>query len=458
MNAGTRFVSALIVLALLGGLILTAVRGSDAAGENSESLFSRRETIRLWYTDDAMTDFLNDACVAYADTQSRYRAEPVLIDDTDYVQKIYDASTSSEEDADYPDLFIAGNDQLERLWLTGLASEVEDQEHFQDNHYFCQPAVNAVTYQGRILAYPFSFEAAAFLYNTDDLQTMADNAGQTLEETVPGTMIDVINLADSYDAPSGVEAVLKWDVSDIFDNYCFVGDYMEIGGETGDDADILHVYNQQLISCLQVYQQLNQFFSIDPASDHYEQLVEDFSQGKIVFTLATSDAVRKISDYGRENGTSLHYGVTAIPDLTGDLKSKTLSITNGLVVNGYSARRDAANAFAQYLVFSRMGTFFDQTGKAPALSGLTFSDEHLQGFCEAYQNSAPITKLRSASNFWMLLENTFSEVWDGEDPNEQLRVLAQQLLVQITGQDNVTVEAIENPPYVNIQAELGGGE
>mgnify|MGYP001117657311 FL=1 len=102
--------------------------------------------------------------------------------------------------------------------------------------------------------------------------------------------------------------------------------------------------------------------------------------------------------------------------------------------------------------------FFDLTGKAPAAAGYSFSDEHMNGFYDAYTDSAPITKLRSASNFWMLLENTFSQVWDGEDPNEQLRQLCQQLLIQMTGQDNVQVETISNPAYVDIRSELQGGE
>lgn len=455
MSVKTRLCSVLIVLAMLAGLVYAAVRGGSNAGNSSELLFSRKKTIHLWYTDDDLTDYLNSVCVAYTDSQSEYRAEPTLIDDTDYLQKVYDASVEGEN---YPDVFLAGNDLLERLWLSGLATQVQDEEHFGDNRYFCQPALDAVTYQDKKIAYPMSFEAAAFLYNEDYLQSMADTLGKSLEETVPDTMVDVITLANSYDAPENVSSVLKWDVSDIFYNYCFLGNYMDIGGACGDDTNQLHVYNQQLISCLQVYQQLNQFFSIDTSSDDYDSVIEDFSAGKIVFTLATSDSVQKIAKYCKENGTTLNYGVTRIPDLTGDLKSKTLSITNCLVVNGYSDQQEAANEFCQYVLFSGMDHFFEQTGKAPAVAGYTFSDEHMNGFYDAYTDSAPITKLRSASNFWMLLENTFSQVWDGEDPNEQLRQLCQQLLIQMTGQDNVQVETIANPTRIDIQSELEGGE
>lgn len=455
MNMRKRLLSVLAVLLLVLALIYVAQAYGTSQEGSSESLFSRKETINLWYTDDDLTDFLNSVCVAYTDSQGDYRVEPTLIDDTDYVQKIYDASKEGE---DFPDLFIAGNDLLERLWLTGLATQITDTEHFGDTHTFCQAALDAVTYQDKIIGYPMSFEAAAFLYNADDLQDMADTAEKSLEETIPATMVDVITLANSYDAPEEVTSVLKWDVSDIFYNYCFLGNYMDIGGECGDDTGQLHVYNQQLISCLQVYQQLNQFFSIDSSSDSYDDLIQDFAAGKIVFTLATSDSVKKIAQYEKENGTTVNYGVTRIPDLTADLKSRTLSITNCLVVNGYSEHQDAANAFAQYLLFEGMGSFYDQTGKAPAMAGYSFSDEHMNGFYDAYQDSTPITKLRSASNFWMLLENTFSTVWDGEDPNEQLRQLCQQLLIQMTGQDDVQVATIENPDYVDVQSQLTGGD
>lgn len=455
MSMRKRLLSVLAVLLLASALAYIAAAYGGSGGGSSESLFSRKATINLWYTDDSLTDFLNDVCVAYTDSQSEYRVEPTLIDDTDYMQKLYDASKEGEE---FPDVFTAGNDLLERLWLTGLAAQVTDTDHFGNTDTFCEPALDAVTYQDMVIAYPLSYEAAAFLYNADYLQDMADTAGKTLEETVPGTMVDVITLANSYDAPEEVTSVLKWDVSDIFYNYCFVGNYLDIGGQYGDDTSQLHVYNQQLISCLQVYQQLNQFFSIDSSSVDYDSLIQDFAAGKIVFTLATSDSVRKIAQYEKANGTTVNYGVTQIPDLTGDLKSKTLSITNCLVINGYSEQQEAANAFVQYLLFEGMDSFYDQTGKAPALAGSSCSDAHMDGFYAAYEDSAPITKLRAASNFWMLLESTFSTVWDGEDPNEQLRQLCQQLLIQMTGQENVQVSSIADPVYVDIQSELSGGE
>ncbi len=99
-----------------------------------------------------------------------------------------------------------------------------------------------------------------------------------------------MNFADEYDAPETVEAVFKWDVSDIFYNYFFIGNYISVGGDAGDDPMNINLYNEFAIQCLKVYQQLNQFFSIDTNIVTYEGILEEFLEGKTVFTIATTDA------------------------------------------------------------------------------------------------------------------------------------------------------------------------
>lgn len=453
MNFKTRFFSVAVVAILLAAMIGVSMSGDSASGGTSESLFSRKTTVRLWYSDDALTDFLNDCAVTYNDAQKSVRIVPTLITDTDYVQSIYDASVEGDE---FPDLFVTKNGELGRLYKSGLAAPVDDADrtYFEDGETFPETAVHAVTYHGEIVAWPLGYETSAFLYNTEYLQSMADSLGQTLEETVPQTMLDVIRLANSYDAPEGVTAVMKWDVSDIFYNYCFVGAYMDVGGDDGDDPESLELYNDKLIQCLQVYQQMNQYFAIDSKTDSYEQVLQDFEDGKTVFTLATTGAVRDIAEKTEAGTCSISYGVTAIPDSTDSLESRTMSVTDCLVVNGYSENQDLARNFILYIMNQKMDSFYDMTGRPAAKSGAACSDEHMQGFDEAYQDSVPITKLPEASNFWMLLENTFQDVWDGADCNDALHDLAQETMIQISGTENYKVERIPDPEKIDITSDL----
>ena len=453
MSLRARLLSAVVIIALAAGLFAVSLFGTGTPGSASESLFSSRTTLNLWYSDADLTDYLNDAAVSYNNSQSKVRVEPKLMDAANYFQEINDASV---QDRDLPDVFIIGNDSLGRAWLAGLASQVVNDSHFSSTQTYPQAALDAVTYEGNYVAYPLCFETGALLYNRDYLADMADAAGVAAGDAVPGTMVDIINMANSYDAPEEVSAVLKWDVSDIFYNYGFVGAYMDVGGRAGDNPDKLSVYNDKLISCMQVYQQLNSYFAIDTDTDDYEDVISDFADGRIVFAFATSDAVKTIRDRIAAGDSSIDYGVAAIPDSTAELATKTMSVTQCLVINGYSTHSAEAGDFIRYLLYQHMQDFYDRTGKPPAQAGYAYSDEHMNGFYDAYTDSVPITKLREASNFWMMLENAFSQVWNGADANSTLHDLDQQLMVQITGNEEYRVDTLPYPEPVNISSELTG--
>lgn len=462
MNARRRIFSIVLAILVLSGLLVISVYSGGARNEGkttqSDTLIgSTRPTLKLWYNDDALTDFLNDAAVSWNESHTEARVEPTLVTDNEYIRSINDASLDGD---DFPDLYIAANNELEKCWKAGLASEVTDTAHFADTSTFPQSAINAVTYEGKILGYPMYYETAAFLINEDYLQQMADDAGQDLDSTVPKTMIDVVKLANAYNAPDGVDDIFAWDVSDILYNYAFLGSYLSIGGETGDDAllDDIVIYNENTIQCLSVYQQLNQFFSIDVTSDTYDSLIDDFADGRSVFTIASTDAPGRIQKKIDTGESELNYLVVPIPDLTDSLTSRTLSITDCLIVNGYSEHESEANDFARWLLFSGMDSFYDRTGLAVCRLDYSYGDSHMDGFTGAYESSIPITKLRTASNFWMELENTFANVWDGTDPNDALYELYSTTMQQMSGTKDYHLQDRITPEAVSISAQLSSGE
>lgn len=450
MNFRKRIVSALGAAALIAALISLSITHTGDTGSAPGSLFSRRTTLELWYSDTALTDYLTDAAVAFNESNSDYRVDLHAVEDPDYLDAI---NTASVKNKDLPDIYIISNDALGRAAQAGLTSVIDDQKHFGNDDIFPKAAKNAVTYDGQYVAYPLYFESAAFLYNKDYLQSMADNLNESLDDAIPSTMVDVINLSNAFDAPENVTDVFKWDVGDIFYNYYFIGNYINVGGDAGDDPNNILIYNQNAIQCLKVYQQLKDYFAIDTDTDDYSDVINDFADGKIAFTVATSDAVKTIRDKAASGDCKISYGVSKLPDFTDDLLTKTMSETHCLVVNGYSEHQDGANQFCQFLLDQNMQDFYDMTGKVSAQAGIHYSDEHVNGFYESYINSVPMTKLRAASNFWMLLENAFSLVWEGDDPNETLRKLTEQMVLEISGTD-IKVNKIDDPPALNIASEL----
>ena len=491
-----RRLATILVIALCVGGIYGVGRLGITMQQNDEdiivddSIFGHRETIYMWYTDEALTDYLNSVAVSYSEYQSDVRVVPVYTSGREYLETINQASLNTDE---VPDLYIVSNDSLEKAYLAGLAYEVRLPEGvlpMEDS--FPETAINAVTYHDKIIGYPYYFETSCFLYNetyltdwaraqieaeTDEAagqeaQEQLDNGAEpeenitdeALEEieiseeaveervaqALPDTIDDILAFADVYDAPEQVEAVFKWDVSDIFYNYFFVGDYIDVGGKTGDNPNSIHIYTEDAIRCLRVYQSLNQFFSIDTKEISYDGVLQDFMDGKIVYTVATTDALSKIEAAKEEGSFEYEYGMSVMPDVSEELGSASLSVTQCMVVNGYSTKKDMANDFGVYLTMYATDSLYARTGKLPVFDNgsSTYDDPNKAAFLQEYMNSVPMPKMIETSNFWVELEITFAKVWEGEDENLSLKALSEKIMSQVTG-EKYEEEYIDVPEEVS---------
>lgn len=499
-----RIFSTAIAVLLVAAMVLLALKIKDplytgkARGEDEGTLI-------LWYTDDSLTDFLNDAAVSYRD-ETGIRVKPELVDGVDFLGKInhasvYEGETEDGEPVVAPDLYITTHDNLMKAYYAGLASEITDPAKVINPINYPDTSLHAIRCAGKYVGYPLYYEtnfllynktymvgiakqhieeepefveeemeeteqipaeeereissngivvnnqvslsddsvsAGAFVLNDEELDPMGEEDAakdpQVLEKLanmIPSTIDDILTFANNYDAPEEVEAIFKWDVSDIFYNYFFVGNYMNVGGEDGDDNSYFNIYNQQAVDCLKVYQNINQFFSIDSKAVTYDSILSEFIEGKTVFTVATTDAIAKIKQ-ARENGEfEYDYGVAVLPDISSTLKARGLSETSTLVINGYSDRREAANGFAQYLSYDKAADVYKKTGRISCLKNVTYEDEEIRNVMQEYEKSVPMPKMIEAGNYWVQLEIAFTKVWNGADPDETLRELNDTIGEQI---------------------------
>lgn len=472
-----------LVFCFLIGVVYFAHKGSLSTEQMAGTLGNPKESIRVWYTDEALTDYMNSAAVAFCE-ENNIRVVPVLVSGLEYLDAINKASVEEKE---MPDLYVSVNDTLEKAYLAGLASEVQDTQNICTTEYFPKTALNAVTYKDKLLGYPFYYETSVLLYNKtymddvaktaieseadvaaaeeaqaeidaavaeEEIENIIDEEGnlvnndveeassdvsqedidEKIDTVIPKTIDDILTFADEYDAPEAVEAVFKWDVSDIFYNYFFVGNYMRVGGDTGDNTDDIDIYNQDTMDCLQVYQNLNQFFSIDTEEVTYDSVLQDFMDGKIVFSVVTTDAIAKIEAAKAEGKFDFEYGVSMLPDVSANLKSRGLSVTNAVVVNGYSDKKECANQFAKFITSDNViNDLYGKTGKVASKLYVTYDNPVVSNVMEEYKKSIPMPKMIETSNYWMQLEIAFTRIWTGEDINAQLKQLSEQIMTQVTG-------------------------
>ena len=466
MDLRKRLLAVLAVICMLAAVVYVGASGMKIREDvEPQPFFNNKETIYFWYSDEAMTDYISSAAVAFGQDRD-VRVIPVLASDSEYLEAINDASLHGSQ---IPDVYIISNDSLEKAYLAGLASRIVDEKGVCTLTHFPQTAISAVTYKDKLIAYPYFYETSAFLYNKTYLeawtaeQLAAQTEGTGVEEVpddvpdaedpvddeeyagedvlvvtpeqlaagIPSNMDEVLAFADNYEAPENVEAVLRWDVSDIFYNYYFVGSYMVVGGESGDDENNINIYNEETKACLQVYQKLNQFFFIESDTVTYESVVQDFIEGKIVFTVATTDVLAKLEAAKADGTFPYEYGIAMIPQPSAQLRGRSLSVTNCVAVNGYSEHRQLANEFAAYLTGSYYADLYERTGKVSANLSANQDNEYLKTFMEEYKNADSLPKMMETSNFWIRLEILFSRVWDGGDIDTLLRELSDQILSQV---------------------------
>lgn len=406
--------------------------------------------LTLWYTDDKLNAYLVEAA---SDFEKQHHVEVTLqlVTAVDYIEHI---NTASISDLGGPDLFIISSELLEKARLAGIAIENDSFSQREISNFFPQKALDAATCGGKLMAYPFYFETCFLLYNK----------GYT--DAAPTTIEEILTYADNFEADARterVENIFKWNVADIFFNFFFVANYVNLGGPTGDDRAAVELSAEEIIQCLQYYQSLNAFFAIDADAVTTDDVLQEFIDGKIVYTIAKTDSIARL-DAAIAEGTvyqvpeeeaeeaaegeeplpeaeqpeqvpsedsGYFYGIATVPDLTAELHTKGLSVTNSVVVNAYSKERELAKEFAKYLTYDKVDSLYTMANKMPVKLGVNYANEEMSLLFAQYEDSVEVPKITDLSNYWIEMEIAFANIWRGNDVGAEIEAVNQAVQAQL---------------------------
>lgn len=468
MHFKQRLLSILLVALMLGGTILGSNGVIDWKTEETsetETVWtSKKETIYIWYVDAALENYISRAAVAFGE-QEGVRVIPVLKDTMVLLEDVNAATMDPEKQT--PDAFVINNDVLGKAYLAGLATEIQNPSGLVNEAWYPKTALSAVSCSGKLVAYPFYFDTCVLIYNKDYvnlwLQQQKERVPDTIEvegdggtvevvasDQAEGTIVSelisedsvgddgipknvggILYFANSFDAPEGVDGVMIWDVADIFYNYWIVGAYLNVGGASGDDEDNVNVNNDETVECLEVYQALNQFFYIEPEAVDYASVMQDFMDGKLVFTIGTTESVQQLEEAKKDGTFPFEYGIASIPSITKELRSCPLSVTEAVAVNGYSEHKDLANRFAEYLTHTYASELYAKAGKISTSYAANRGTQIQSVFIEQYEDSISLPKMMEIGNLWLQLEALFAKVWNGEEVRPLVQKLEEQISTQI---------------------------
>ncbi|MBE5927178.1 MAG: extracellular solute-binding protein [Lachnospiraceae bacterium] len=399
------FIMAALVVFVSGRL------STDVSEDESNSVTKDDEEDKLivWYYDSIYTDYLNALSKEY---EKKYdvELEVVKVSPDGYLEAINTASTNDDE---YPDLYILPEEMLEKAYLGGLAQINEhDKQYSEDN--FSSVALSSITYKNKKIAYPLSFDTCFLAYNKE------------YTEGAPESFEGIIEYAENFDGENypDVKTVIEWNPSDILYNYGFVGAYMECGGINGDDASVFDVTNDKVKDSLKYYKKLQEYFSIDIESANDKSVKTDFVKGKIVYTLAGMDY------YNYFLKKELKLGVAKFPNLNKDLQSRSLSMTNVIVVNPFSDYLREAEKLAMYMTYDKPEMVYEYTGRlAPAF--YEYEYENLNIILDCYAQSTIMPKLMNSLDYKQRLQNTLNVIWNGGSIKDNLNKLRDEMSMEM---------------------------
>ena len=302
--------------------------------------------------------------------------------------------------------------------LAGLTVENDSFTERELSKDFPAKAIDAATCGGKLMAYPFYFETCCLLYNKNYV------------DSAPSSIDEILDYADNYEATEAtekVENIFKWNVADIFSNFFFISNYVNLGGETGDDPAQVSLDAQEVKDCLAYYQSLNAFFAIDADEVTTDNVLQEFIDGKTVYTIAKTDAIAQID--AADGG--YFYGIAEVPNLTDELSTKGLSVTNSVVVNAYSRERDTAKDFARFVTYDKATELYTMSEKMPVRLGVNYENPEMSVLLTQYENSVEVPKLTDLSNYWIEMEIAFANIWKGNDVDTEVDSVTRKIMSQL---------------------------
>ncbi len=376
---------------LIGGAVVVAKQGTYE--QNEKNVASETETasvsrvvkqpadLTFWYSDKSYQKFYEKAAEEY------YEDTGIVVDvqyqdSMDYMDAVYNATIQNEG---FPDVYMIGSDQLEEAYLYGLAAENTASDIYEST--VAANAVTASNYKDKMYAYPLSYNTCLFVYKDGYF------------ETEPENLQAIIDYSIDNEPPENVQYLLEWDVNDAFYDFPFVSNSVSFVKDKVETMQVSYdedLYNQDL----EFFSQSLESFSIDASTVTEESVVSDFNQGKTLCAIIDSDSVAKLE------GTD--YKMRELPALNDTLSVASAALTDLVVVNDFSEKKEKAADFAEYVTLTMSGELHGLGGHY-SVKLSEDADEKEQTAYQAYENAIPVPDSQDAKEFWVTLKETISQ-------------------------------------------------
>mgnify|MGYP002660793852 FL=1 len=247
--------------------------------------------------------------------------------------------------------------------------------------------MTAYTYKVNMYEYAISYPSCRFVYKNGYF------------ETEPETLQAIIDYSIDNEPPENVQYLLEWDVNDAFYDFPFISNSVSF---VKDEVETMQVnYDENLYNeDREFFSQILESFSIDAATVTEESVISDFNEGKTICAIVDSDSLAKLEGTDHE--------IRELLALNDTLQTSSAALTDLVVVNDFSGKKEKAADFAEYVTLTMSGELHGLGGHY-SVKLSEDADEREQTAYQAYENAIPVPNSQDAKEFWVTLKETISQ-------------------------------------------------
>ena len=163
-SAIIRTLTEIIVMVISVSIIILLAENGVSFKHKNKYRVDEKE-LNIWYNDLKYETYFSKLSKEY-EKDTGIKVNAAYMSDIDYLENINKANKKIDETlGEAPDIYLIDSEELEAAYRYGLAAENDNPIYNSDN--YSETALNAITYKGKYVAYPLTFDTEFMIYNNE---------------------------------------------------------------------------------------------------------------------------------------------------------------------------------------------------------------------------------------------------------------------------------------------------
>lgn len=379
--------------------------GTDGNKDAADALQPEEgASLKLWFDNDAYNEKIVELWNA------KYPDIPLTVENvgtTEARQKIeLDGPTGMGAD-----VFVQAHDGVAVSAQAGTILELDKMSDVVRNS-FVENAVDAVTYDGKIFAFPLSMKTIVMFYN------------KALVDTPVDTWAEMKAFAKEFNNPAENKFACLWQAVEPYYAHGFLGGYgYDLFGPNHDDPDQLGWDTKEAAEGLAFLKTVrDEVYPVASADASWDAMNTMFSSGEAPYVITGPWSISDFTNAG------IDFGIAPLPKMDNGVRPKTLSTVDTVCVSSFTKYPVASMLLAEFLATDPdcLKLLYETKNELTAsIEGQKLdcyvNDPFMASIAIAVNDALPQPYIPEMANVWAPYQKAVIAVWDDlQTPEEAL--------------------------------------